>query len=198
MGAYSPAPILTADLQRRAIDEIVRPNVEAMTADGTPFIGVLYAGLMLTPTGPKLIEYNARFGDPEAQVVLARFEGDLAEVLLACAEQRLANLPAPNFSPYPALTVVIAAQGYPGTPASGGTIGGIDAAETNGALVFQAGTRQQGERLIAAGGRVLAITGRGTTLRQARDAAYRGVAAIEFPDGLHRRDIGWRELARGD
>ena len=198
MGAYSPASVLTPALEARALDEIVRPTVEALAADGTPFIGVLYAGLMLTPTGPKLIEYNARFGDPEAQVVLARFEGDLVETLLACAEGRLADLPPPAFSPDPALTVILAARGYPGVPAGGGTVEGIDAAEAGGAVVFQAGTRAEGDRLVASGGRVLAVTGRGATLREARDAAYRGVAAIRYVDGFHRRDIGWRELARGD
>ena len=196
MGAYSPAPVLTPELEAQALEEIVRPTVDALAADGTPFIGLLYAGLMLTPTGPKLIEYNARFGDPETQVVLARFAGDLLQTLLAVAERRLGDLPPPVFSPDAALTVVIAARGYPGAPATGGAIVGIEAAAADGALVFQAGTRRDGERLVAAGGRVLAVTGMGPTLSEARDAAYRGVDAIVFSDGFHRRDIGWRELAR--
>ncbi|AXJ95539.1 MULTISPECIES: phosphoribosylamine--glycine ligase [unclassified Sphingomonas] len=196
MGAYSPAPVLTPELERRAIDEIVAPTVKAMAEDGMPFSGVLYAGLMLTPTGPKLIEYNARFGDPECQVLMLRFRGDLVQLLLAVAEGRLDTAPPPAFVADVAMTVVLAARGYPGTPIAGGTIDGIDAAEATGAVVFQAGTRSDGDRLVAAGGRVLAVTASGADIGAARDAAYRGVDAIRFPDGFCRRDIGWRELAR--
>ena len=197
MGAYSPAPVLTADLERQAIERIVAPTVKAMADEGMPFSGVLYAGLMLTATGPKLIEYNARFGDPECQVLMPRFEGDLVETMLAVAEGRLADLPAARFAEDAAMTVVVAAAGYPGTPKAGGAIRGIDAAEADGARVFQAGTRMDGDTLVAAGGRVLAVTATGPDLGSARDAAYRGVARIEFADGFHRRDIGWRELNRG-
>jgi phosphoribosylamine--glycine ligase len=196
MGAYSPARVLTPELEARAIDEIVRPSIDAMRAEGTPFVGVLYAGLMLTATGPKLIEYNARFGDPETQVLMMRFEGDLVATLLVAATGRLATLPAPAFADEAALTVVVAARGYPGTPAAGGAIRGIDVAETAGAVVFQAGTRRQGDALVAAGGRVLAVTARGSTVAAAQAAAYAGVDALDYPDGFHRRDIGWREVAR--
>ena len=196
MGAYSPAPVLTPELEARALDEIVRPTVAALAAEGTPFVGVLYAGLMLTPTGLKLIEYNARFGDPEAEVLMLRYEGDLAQLLLAVAEGRLADAPAPVFADDTALTVIVAARGYPGTPAAGGTIAGIEAAEATGATVFQAGTRADGDRLAAAGGRVLAVTARGPSIGDARAAAYAAVAAIDFPDGFHRTDIGWREIER--
>ena len=196
MGAYSPAPILTPDLEARAIAEIVAPTVQAMREEGTPFSGVLYAGLMLTRTGPKLIEYNARFGDPEAQVLMMRFQGDLLAVMLATAEGRLAEVSDAAFIDETAMTVVLCAAGYPGTPKAGGTIRGIEAAETSGAVVFQAGTRQVGDTLVASGGRVLAVTATGADIRAARDAAYRGVDAIDFADGFCRRDIGWRELGR--
>lgn len=197
MGAYSPAPVLTAALEAVAIDTIVRPTIEALEAAGTPYVGVLYAGLMLTDEGPKLIEYNVRFGDPECQVLMARFDGDLLALLLAVAEGRLAEVEAPAFSADSALTVVLAARGYPGTPEMSGAIAGIDAAEAAGAIVFQAGTRADGAGgLVAAGGRVLAVTGRGATLAEAQARAYVGVAAIDFPDGFHRSDIGWRELDR--
>ncbi len=196
MGAYSPARVLTPELERRAIDEIVRPTVEALAAEGTPYSGVLYAGLMLTNTGPKLIEYNARFGDPECQVLMARFEGNLLALLLAVAHGRLAEAPAPAFAEVPALTVVMAARGYPGTPETGGAIGGIDAAEAAGATVFQAGTKLAGDTLVAAGGRVLAVTASGPDVASAQAAAYRGVDALDFPTGFCRRDIGWREVER--
>jgi len=196
MGAYSPAPVLTPALERRAIDEIVAPTVKAMADAGTPFSGVLYAGLMLTATGPKLIEYNARFGDPECQVLMLRFQGDLVATLLAVAEGRLGDLPPAPFADDVAMTVVLAASGYPGTPKSGGAIHGIAAAEATGAVVFQAGTRAEADRLVASGGRVLAVTATGSDIRNAYDAAYRGVDAIDFADGFCRRDIGWRELAR--
>ena len=190
MGAYSPAAVLTPELEERALGEIVRPTIDALAAAGTPYVGVLYAGLMLTAEGPKLIEYNVRFGDPECQVLMARFAGDLLETLLAVAEGRLTDLPAPPFSDDAALTVVMAARGYPGTPETGGAIGGIDAAEASGATVFQAGTAEHDGRLVAAGGRVLAVTASGGSVADAQAAAYRAVDLIDFPDGFCRRDIG--------
>ncbi|USU03797.1 phosphoribosylamine--glycine ligase [Sphingomonadaceae bacterium OTU29LAMAA1] len=196
MGAYSPAPVLTAELERQAIERIVAPTVKAMADEGTPFSGVLYAGLMLTSAGPKLIEYNVRFGDPECQVLMPRFEGDLIALMLAVAEGRLAEIGAPAFTDATAMTVVLAAAGYPGVPKTGGAIRGVAEAEATGGIVFQAGTRQDGDDLVAAGGRVLAVTGLGSDLVSARDAAYRGVDAIDFADGFCRRDIGWRELSR--
>ncbi|NNM76771.1 phosphoribosylamine--glycine ligase [Sphingomonas sp. ID1715] len=198
MGAYSPARVLTPELERAALRDIIEPTVRAMAEAGTPFVGVLYAGLMLTRQGPKLIEYNARFGDPECQVLMPRFEGDLLELMLACAEGRLADLPAPRFSARTALTVVLAAKGYPGKPDTGAPIQGIDAAEAAGALVFQAGTRLVGDELVAAGGRVLAVTAEGPTVRWAQRAAYTAVDRISFAGGFCRRDIGWREVARED
>jgi phosphoribosylamine--glycine ligase len=195
MGAYSPAPVLTPELERLAIDTIVRPTVAAMAARGTPYSGVLYAGLMLTERGPKLIEYNARFGDPECQVLMARLDSDLLPLLLAVAEGRLAEAEAPVFSSDSALTVVMAAPGYPGTPETGRPIGGIDAAEAAGTTVFHAGTRMGDAGVVTSGGRVLAVTARGATVTTAQAAAYRGVDALDFP-GFCRRDIGWREVAR--
>jgi phosphoribosylamine--glycine ligase len=196
MGAYSPARVLTPALERQAIEEIILPTVAAMKDAGMPFSGVLYAGLMLTRTGPKLIEYNARFGDPECQVLMMRLDEDLLELLLATAEGRLAGHAPATFSTAPALTVVMAANGYPGTPEKGGVIAGIDAAEATGARVFQAGTQRDGDRLVASGGRVLAVTATGPTVAAAQAAAYRAVDAIDFPGGFCRRDIGWREIAR--
>lgn len=196
MGAYSPAPVLTAALETEAFRTILRPTVEALLAAGTPYSGVLYAGLMLTARGPRLIEYNARFGDPEAEVLMARLDDDLLELLLATAEGRLANRATPGFSRDPAVTVVIAAANYPATPRLGGTIAGIDHAEAAGTMVFQAGTRLAGDMLVASGGRVLAVTATGPDLAAARDAAYRAVAKIDLAGSFHRHDIGWRELAR--
>ncbi len=196
MGAYSPARVLTPELERRALDEIVAPTVAAMAAAGTPFSGVLYAGLMLTADGPKLIEYNVRFGDPECQVLMLRLDEDLLEVLLAVATGTLAARGPARWVDRTAVTVVLAANGYPGTPESGGTIGGIADAEASGARVFQAGTRRDGDRLVAAGGRVLAVSALGDTIDAARAAAYRAVDLIDFPGGFHRRDIGHRECAR--
>jgi phosphoribosylamine--glycine ligase len=197
MGAYSPALVLTPELEERALGEIVRPTIDALAAAGTPYVGVLYAGLMLTAEGPKLIEYNVRFGDPECQVLMMRFAGDLAEVLLAVAEGRLADLPAPAFADDAALTVVMAANGYPGTPEQGGAIGGITAAERDGAVVFQAGTALHGEQLVAAGGRVLAVTATGANIAAAQRAAYTAVDAIDFPTGFFRRDIGAKAADEG-
>ncbi len=196
MGAYSPARVLTPELEREAIETIVRPTVEALARMGMPYSGVLYAGLMLTAQGPKLIEYNARFGDPECQVLMLRLQDDLLELMLAADKGTLAGRPDPVFAPETALGVVMAAKGYPGTPETGGAIGGIEAAEATGARVFHAGTRLEGGRLVAAGGRVLTITAAGADVRAAQAAAYRAVDAVDFPTGFARRDIGWREAAR--
>jgi len=196
MGAYSPAKVLTADLEAQVMAGIVAPTVATLAAEGMPCSGVLFAGLMLTAQGPKLIEYNVRFGDPECQVLMMRFEGDLLALLLAVAEGRLADAAPPSFSADPALTVVMAANGYPGTPAKGGTIAGVAAAEAGGAKVFHAGTAVDGDRLTANGGRVLAVTATAGSVAAAQAAAYRAVDAIDFESGFCRRDIGWREAAR--
>lgn len=195
MGAYSPAPVLTPELAARAMREIVEPTARAMAEAGTPFSGVLYAGLMLTADGPKLIEYNVRFGDPECEAIMPRIAGDFAELLLGVANG--SAIDAPPLSSETTITVIVAAKGYPGTPAKGGTIGGIDRAEQiPGVTVFQAGTAMENGQLVASGGRVLALTARGRSLGDARDRAYRAVEAIDFADGFCRRDIGWRELER--
>ncbi|MFM5955467.1 MAG: phosphoribosylamine--glycine ligase [Novosphingobium sp.] len=196
MGAYSPAPVLTPLLEGEALERIVVPTVRAMADEGMPYSGVLYAGLMLTPTGVQLIEYNCRFGDPECQVLMQRFEGDLADLMLATAENRLGALPAPRFSPDTALTVVLAAQGYPGAPKKGGTIAGIAGAEADGAKVFHAGTALADGVLVSVGGRVLNVTARGATVGAAQKAAYAAVKKIDFRDGFWRSDIGWREVER--
>ncbi|MBA3055833.1 MAG: phosphoribosylamine--glycine ligase, partial [Sphingomonadales bacterium] len=173
------------------------PTVKAMADEGTPYSGVLYLGLMLTADGPKLIEYNCRFGDPECQVLMMRLTSDLGELLLACAEYRLSSIEVPRFSPETALTVVMAGEGYPGEPKKGGRIGGILAAEATGAQVFHAGTKLGGDgALTANGGRVLNVTAQGASVGEAQASAYAAVDRIEFPEGFCRRDIGWREVAR--
>ncbi len=194
MGAYSPAPVLTAELEARAMREIVEPTARAMAAEGMPFNGVLYAGLMLTAEGPKLIEYNVRFGDPECEAIMPRIMGDFAVLLRKVADG--ASFDAPQLRRNHVMTVIVAAQGYPGTPIAGGNISGIDSAERDGAIVFQAGTKAQGDRLLASGGRVLAVTASGKSLGAARDRAYAAVDQLAFADGFCRRDIGWRELER--
>jgi phosphoribosylamine--glycine ligase len=197
MGAYSPAPVLTAELEGLAMTRIIAPTVRAMADEGCPYSGVLYAGLMLTKDGPKLIEYNARFGDPECQVLMMRLKSDLVELLLACAENRLGAIQPPRFADDVALTVVMAANGYPGTPEQGGRIDGIAAAEAGGAKVFHAGTALGGDGVLkATGGRVLNVTATGKSVREAQGRAYEAIDAIDFPTGFCRRDIGWREVAR--
>ena len=199
MGAYSPARVLTPMLRGEVIERIIAPTVKAMADAGTPYCGVLYAGLMLTADGPKLIEYNARFGDPECQVLMMRLESDLGEVLLAAAEHRLASIPAPRFAREAALTVVMAADGYPGTPAKGSPINGLAAAEAAGARVFHAGTaRDSGGGLVANGGRVLNVTALGASVAEAQARAYQAVDTLDAPGLFCRRDIGWREVARED
>jgi phosphoribosylamine--glycine ligase len=197
MGAYAPAPVLTDELQERAMDEIVRPTARALAAAGTPFSGVLYAGLMLTADGPKLIEYNVRFGDPECEAIMPLIEGDFAELLLGVATGKLAEMPLPKLADKNAMTVIVAARGYPAAPTSGGLIRELEAAEqVPGVTVFHAGTALSNGSLVAKGGRVLAVTAVADTFANARARAYRAVDQIDFADGFHRRDIGWRELAR--
>jgi phosphoribosylamine--glycine ligase len=196
MGAYSPAPVLAPELEARAMDEIVRPTVEALAAQGTPYSGILYAGLMLTADGPRLIEYNVRFGDPECQVLMMRLESDLLELMYAVARGRLAEAEPPRFSAGTALTVVMAANGYPGTPETGGAVEGLDGLSSDGVMVFHAGTALEEGRLVARGGRVLNVTATGPTIGEARDKAYSAVDRISFPTGFCRRDIGWREIVR--
>ena len=195
MGAYSPAPVLTAALQEQAMREIIEPTVKAMREEGYPYSGVLYAGLMLTADGPQLIEYNARFGDPECQVLMLRLESDLVDLMLACAEGRLSEVEAPALSGDFALTVVMAAKGYPGTPEKGGALD-LGAAEAEGAKVFHAGTTRDGEELRANGGRVLNVTARGDSVQNAQARAYAAISNITFPSGFYRTDIGQREVRR--
>ena len=196
MGAYSPARVLTPELEAQVLERIIKPTVDTLAAEGIPYSGVLYAGLMLTEAGPKLIEYNGRFGDPECQVLMSRFDGDLVELLLAVAQGRLAEQGPVTLADRTALTVVMAARGYPGTPEKGGVIRGIDAAEQEGAKIFHAGTADKNGALVANGGRVLNVTATGDTVSAAQAAAYAAVDAIDFPTGFCRRDIGWREVAR--
>ena len=194
MGAYSPAPVLTPELQARVMAEIIAPTVRAMREEGHPYQGVLFAGLMLTAEGPKLIEYNARFGDPECQVLMMRLQSDLVPILLACATGSLEGVRI-DLADETALTVVMAASGYPGTPEKGGTIA-LNDAEAEGAKVFHAGTARKDGALVANGGRVLAVTATGACVTEAQAKAYAAVDKITFPTGFCRRDIGWREVAR--
>ncbi|ALE17755.1 Exodeoxyribonuclease VII large subunit [Altererythrobacter epoxidivorans] len=194
MGAYSPAPVLTPELEAQVMREIIEPTVNTMRAEGMPYSGVLYAGLMLTETGPRLIEYNCRFGDPECQVLMMRYRGDLAQLMLACAEGRLDGCDAP-FGDETALTVVMAAKGYPGTPEKGGAIN-VGGAQSVSGKVFHAGTAMADGALVANGGRVLNVTAMGQNVTEAQRIAYEAVDAISFPSGFCRRDIGWREVER--
>jgi len=196
MGAYSPAPIVDAAMAERIMAEIVRPTVAAMARRGTPFTGILFAGLMITAEGPKLIEYNTRFGDPETEVMLPRMTTDLLELALAATEGRLKDV-AVGFSDETALTVVMAAKGYPGAYAKGSTIEGIADAEALGATVYHAGTAMRDGRVVANGGRVLAVTATGADVAEAQAKAYAAVDRIRWPDGFCRRDIGWRAVTRG-
>lgn len=195
MGAYSPTPILSAALSERVMREIVEPTVAGMAARGSPFRGVLFAGLMIGEAGPKLIEFNVRFGDPEAEAILARLDDDLLALMLACAEGRLSGA-APRLSDQTALTVVMAARGYPGAVEKGAPIRGLDAAgDRPGVTILHAATRREGENLVADGGRVLAVTALGGDVAEAQARAYAAVDAIDWPGGFCRRDIGWRAVA---
>jgi phosphoribosylamine--glycine ligase len=194
MGAYSPAPILTPALEQEVMARIVQPTVRAMAAAGTPFKGVLYAGLMLTAQGPKLIEYNVRFGDPECQVMMLRLKSDLLPALLAVRDGALETFDL-RWHADPALTVVMAARGYPDAYQKGSTIGGLEAAgAVEGVTVFHAGTKRQGEAIVADGGRVLNVTAIGRDVAEARTRAYDAIARLDWPDGFCRTDIAWRAL----
>jgi phosphoribosylamine---glycine ligase len=196
MGAISPAPVMTPELERRALEEIVRPTLAAMKAMGAPYKGVLYAGLMITAEGPKLIEYNVRFGDPECQVLMLRMMSDLVPALIAARDGVLGDF-ALRWFPDPAITVVMAANGYPGDYARGSVIGGLDeAAKIDGVEIFHAGTRRDGARILANGGRVLDVTASGKTLAEAREHAYAAVDKIVWPEGFCRSDIGARAVER--
>lgn len=196
MGAYSPAPVMTDAMTRRTMDEIIWPTVRGMAQRGTPFKGVLYAGLMITASGPKLIEYNVRFGDPETQVLMLRLKSDLLPALVASADGVLKTFDL-RWHDDTALTVVMASNGYPGDYVNGSEIRGIDqAAAVEGVEIFHAGTVQEGSRLLAAGGRVLNVTARGKTVSEAQHRAYRAIARIDWPGGFCRSDIGWRALNR--
>jgi phosphoribosylamine--glycine ligase len=196
MGAYSPAPILDQAMVERAMAEIVLPTVRAMKADGIPFKGVLYAGLMIGRNGPKLIEYNCRFGDPETQPMMMRLKSDIVPALIACADGGLKHLDL-RWRDEAALTVVMAANGYPDAYQKGSEIKGLDrAAQVEGVEIFHAGTRQEGERVLAVGGRVLNVTAMAPTVEEARTRAYRAVDLIDWPEGFCRRDIAWRAVAR--
>jgi len=195
MGAYSPAPVMTREIYEETLERVIWPTVRGLAARGTPYQGVLYAGLMLTADGPKLVEYNARFGDPETQVLVMRMESDLLPLLHAVATGTLAGHDVTWKDQY-ALTVIMATEGYPGSYDKGSEIHGADGIDTDTIVVFHAGTRRDGERLLAAGGRVLNITALGKDVKEAQSRAYAGVDQIIWPEGFCRRDIGWREIAR--
>ena len=196
MGAYSPAPVMTAEMCRRTMDEIVAPTLRAMRARGAPFKGVLFAGLMITEQGPKLIEYNVRFGDPECQVLMLRMMSDIVPGLFAACDGQLKHFDLRWF-PAPALTVVMAAKGYPGDYAKGTRINGLDeAAKVEGVEIFHAGTRAEDGRILANGGRVLNVCASGKTVAEAQRRAYDAVDRIIWPEGFCRRDIGWQAVAR--
>ena len=194
MGAYSPAPILSDAVAALALEQIVKPTVAEMAKRGTPYRGVLYAGLMIENGQPRLVEYNARFGDPECQVLMMRLGGQALDLMLACAEGRLAEV-AVNWADDHALTVVMAAKGYPGAYAKGSVIAGLEGLpEDSHQMVFHAGTKAVDGTIRADGGRVLNVTARGATLQEARDRAYGMVAQVDWPEGIYRQDIGWRAL----
>jgi phosphoribosylamine--glycine ligase len=196
MGAYSPAPNIDAATSARVMADIISPTLRAMQAMGAPYKGVLYAGLMITADGPKLIEYNARFGDPETQVLMLRLMSDLVPALLASRDGQLKSFDL-RWYPDPALTVVMAAKGYPGEYARGSVIEGLDdAAKVEGVEIFHAGTKADGRRILANGGRVLNVSAIGKTVREAQARAYEAIARIRWPEGFYRHDIGWRAVER--
>ncbi len=192
MGAYSPAPVFTGEIYTRTMEEIIEPTVQAMRDEGMPYCGVLYAGLMICADGPKLIEYNVRFGDPECQILMRRLQSDIAPVLMACATGKLAGHRL-DWSGHSAALIVMAAKGYPGAYEKNSVIKGLEkAAAMEGVEIFHAGTKREGEKWLANGGRVLNITALADTGPEALDRAYKAVAEIEWPEGFYRSDIGWR------
>jgi phosphoribosylamine--glycine ligase len=195
MGAYSPAPVMSAGMTERTMREIIEPTMRGMAELGAPFAGVLFAGLMITADGPKLIEYNARFGDPECQVLMLRLKDDLLVLLNAATDGQLAHMSA-RWRDDAALSVVMAANGYPGTPQKGTPIAGVEAAAEGGAEVFHAGTALKDGQLVANGGRVLNVTAMGKTVAEAQRRAYAAVGRIDWPGGFFRHDIGWRAVER--
>jgi phosphoribosylamine---glycine ligase len=196
MGAYCPAPILPPARYGATMDLVIHPILAELAKRGHPFTGILYAGLMMTADGPKVLEYNVRFGDPECQPLLARLDSDLPAILTACREGRLTP-DLVRWSPQSALCVVMAAPGYPGHYPKGMPISGLEAAEADPSVaVYQAGTRRDGDRLVTAGGRVLGVTALGADLAAAREIAYRAVSKITFDGAFYRRDIGVKGLAR--
>ena len=196
MGAYSPAPIVDAVLSARIMDEIIRPTVRGMAEEGTPFAGVLFAGLMIGKDGPKTLEFNVRFGDPECQVLMTRLKSDILPALVAAVDGQLAQFDL-RWSDDAAVVVVMAAKGYPGAYQKGTTIGGLDeAAKSDGVTIFHAGTAAKDGKIVATGGRVLGIAATGKTVTAAQKRAYRAVDEIVWPEGFCRRDIGWRAVAR--
>jgi phosphoribosylamine--glycine ligase len=196
MGAYSPAPIMTPEMVRRTMDEIISPTLRAMKAMGAPYKGALFAGLIITAEGPKLIEYNVRFGDPECQVLMLRLMSDLVPALVAACDGQLKNFDLRWYADA-ALAVVMAAKGYPGAYAKGSVIDGLDAAAAlEGVEIFHAGTRAEGGKIVAHGGRVLNVCARGKTVSAAQARAYAAVDKIRWADGFCRRDIGWRAVER--
>ena len=196
MGAYSPAPNIDDAMSARVMTEIITPTLRAMQAMGAPYKGVLYAGLMITAEGPKLIEYNARFGDPETQVLMLRLMSDLVPALLASRDGQLKSFDL-RWYPEPALTVVMAAKGYPGDYARGSVIEGLDdAAKVEGVEIFHAGTKADGNRILANGGRVLNVSAIGRTVGEAQARAYEAISRIRWPEGFYRHDIGWRAVER--
>jgi len=196
MGAYSPAPVMDDAMSARVMDEIIHPTMTAMAAEGAPFQGVLFAGLMITAKGPELIEYNVRFGDPECQVLMMRLKDDIVTIMLAACDGTLDKVSV-RWHERAALAVVMAARGYPGDAPKGSVICNLDeASQIEGVQIFHAGTKLSGDDIVANGGRVLNVTGTGKTVSEARETAYRAVDEIVWPEGFCRRDIGWRAIAR--
>ena len=195
MGTYAPAPVMTTEMTERAVEEILKPTIAAMAKEGRPYTGCLYLGLMITSEGPKVVEFNARFGDPETQVVLPLLDGDLVEIMCACADGTLADVPI-HWKDGAAVCVVLAAGGYPASYEKGHEITGIADAEAMGALVFHAGTAKKDDVLVTNGGRVLGVVGMGADIASAVKAAYNAVERISFQDAYHRKDIAHRALKR--
>ncbi len=195
MGAYSPVAVFTPELEQLALERIIRPTILGMNARGRPYKGVLFAGLMLTKDGPKLIEYNARFGDPECQVLMMRLKSDVVALMLGVADGVLHSMDV-RFDASAALTVVLAAKGYPDSPEKGSVIRGLEAAGAGDVVVFHAGTAIRDGEIIANGGRVLNVTARGKTVTQAQGRAYQAIGLVDWPEGFCRRDIGWRAIKR--